>query len=114
MNGFANPWRGIRSDPGHDYRGRYLAQQGWVLHFTKDSVSCRAEGHNACLPNCNDPLWRLDHNYCSDEGLRQRLRNPLLFYDDKQQGGAAKVPEGLDVATGENRRWTSLRYPDAG
>ena len=94
MNGFANPWRGIRSDPGHDYRDLYLAQQGWVLHFTKSSVSCSVEGHNACLPNCQRAQWFLfDHEYCSDVddhnnnrgSIFQNVfdRDPILWFDQE-------------------------------
>eukprot|EP00759_Apiculatamorpha_spiralis_P042420 PhF_6_TR40492/c1_g1_i1/m.60567 len=67
VNGFQNPWEGVRADPGHDYRDHYLAQQGWVPGFTQDSIGCKEPEHNACLPNCNDPYRRLDHNWCSDE-----------------------------------------------
>jgi hypothetical protein len=79
VNGFQNPWQSVRSDPGHDYRGQYLAQQGWVLNFAKQSIGCLLQNessggngafaHNACLPSCNDPLNIADHNFCSlDEG----------------------------------------------
>ena len=85
VNGFQNPWKEIRSDPGHDYRVQYLAQQGWVLNFAKQSIGCfvsdaqsgaaagnvteGAFAHNACLPPCNDPFNIADHNLCSlDEG----------------------------------------------
>lgn len=86
VNGFANPWASVRSDPGHDYRDLYLAQQGWVLHFTKNSVACGVEGHNACLPDCRSPeKYLFDHEFCSDESLMQNVfdRNPILWFDKK-------------------------------
>ena len=97
VNGFQNPWRSVRLDPGHDYRDAYLAQQGWVLHFTKNAVSCKVDGHNACLPDCNQLPWQLDHGRCTPGGGEGRaassaaghlpqpvhysLRNPILLFD---------------------------------
>eukprot|EP01060_Flectonema_neradi_P015090 TRINITY_DN21773_c0_g1_i1.p1 TRINITY_DN21773_c0_g1~~TRINITY_DN21773_c0_g1_i1.p1 ORF type:complete len:645 (+),score=101.28 TRINITY_DN21773_c0_g1_i1:58-1992(+) len=78
VNGFQNPWYGIKADKGHDYREQYLAQQPWVLHFTKDSISCIAGFHNACLPPCSSPEWIADHNYCSDV-IDPAYRNPYLW-----------------------------------
>ena len=80
VNGFSNPWKGIKSDKGHDYREQYLAQQPWVLHFTSESIGCKGGFHNACLPPCNSPTWRMDHNYCSDDDLSNaHSRNPFLW-----------------------------------
>jgi hypothetical protein len=77
VNGFQNPWEGIKSDPGHDYRDMYLAQQGWVPGFTSDAIKCKEPDHNACLPECNDPFRRLDHNLCTDD-IHIALRDPGL------------------------------------
>eukprot|EP01062_Namystynia_karyoxenos_P057669 TRINITY_DN487_c0_g4_i1.p1 TRINITY_DN487_c0_g4~~TRINITY_DN487_c0_g4_i1.p1 ORF type:complete len:706 (+),score=236.34 TRINITY_DN487_c0_g4_i1:72-2120(+) len=84
VNGFSNPWRGIRADPGHDYREHYLAQQGWVLHFTDESVNCKDGSHNACLPPCNSWAWRLDHNYCTDS-IEPNYRDPYLWFDERER-----------------------------
>lgn len=125
MNGFASPWRSVREDPGHDYRDLYLAQQGWVLHFTKNSVACGIEGHNACLPDCRNPEHFLfDHEYCSDDEMGNVFdRNPILWFDEKDsvfsrkvipEDGDFKVMEGVtimneeelhDVAYGETEKW---------
>ena len=78
VNGFQNPWYGIKADKGHDYREHYLAQQPWVLHFTKESISCVAGFHNACLPPCSSQDWIRDHNYCSDT-VEPSYRNPYLW-----------------------------------
>ncbi|KAJ9449439.1 hypothetical protein DIPPA_31892 [Diplonema papillatum] len=80
VNGFQNPFRGIRADKGHDYRDHYLAQQPWVLHFTKNSIGCKTgTWHNACLPSCMNPSWVLDHNFCSDDEIAANDRNPYLW-----------------------------------
>lgn len=118
MNGFKNPWRGIRADPGHDYRNLYLAQQGWVLHFTKKSVSCLVPHHDACLPDCNRREWKLDHNFCSDAELDAEYRDPILLFDDSWRSlsldevwietASAKDPmiQSLQkVAAGERAKW---------
>ena len=83
MNGFGNPWRSVRTDPGHDYRELYLAQQGWVLHFTKNSVACAIEGHNACVPDCRSAQRVVDHDLCTDDMFTHFDRNPLLWFDDE-------------------------------
>jgi len=77
VNGFQNPWEGIQLDPGHDYREQFLAMQGWVTGFTTASIACKEPGHNACLPECNDPFHLLDHSYCTDE-VSPMLRDPGL------------------------------------
>ncbi|CUG87954.1 leishmanolysin-like protein, putative [Bodo saltans] len=96
MNGFQNPWQGIRADPGHDYRRRYLTQQGWVLAFTKKAISCKVEGHPSCLPPCGDPAFQSRHQFCDESWLLKvdaaigdgprpldvhptHLRDPILF-----------------------------------
>ena len=81
MNGFANPWRGVRADKGHDYGDQYLQQQPWVQTHTSKAIGCKkGVYHNACLPQCNDAEWMQDHEYCSDDGLTAAgMRNPLLW-----------------------------------
>jgi hypothetical protein len=96
VNGFQNPWQGIRSDPGHDYRRRYLTQQGWVLAFTKKSISCKIVGHPSCLPPCGDPAFQSRHQFCDETWLLKtdaalgdhprpldvhpaHLRDPIVF-----------------------------------
>eukprot|EP01064_Diplonema_japonicum_P028815 TRINITY_DN4517_c0_g1_i1.p1 TRINITY_DN4517_c0_g1~~TRINITY_DN4517_c0_g1_i1.p1 ORF type:complete len:632 (+),score=80.58 TRINITY_DN4517_c0_g1_i1:178-1896(+) len=82
VNGFDNPWKGIRADKGHDYREHYLAQQPWVLHFTNESIHCKGGYHNACLPPCASPSWITDHNYCTDTALNPEWRDPFLWDRD--------------------------------
>ena len=84
VNGFQNPWQSIRTDPGHDYRDHYLAQQGWVLHFTNASVACGVPGHPACLPTCNHRHHLLDHNYCAPDAFEN--------LDIKRSPGAQHLP----------------------
>lgn len=111
MNGFANPWKSVRLDPGHDYRELYLAQQGWVLHFTKDSVSCGVEGHNACLPDCRasaakqDYRGRRDHEWCSDDEMSLFARNPILWFDKESTFYPPKMPQSdkkANASSGNN------------
>lgn len=75
VNGFQNPWVGVRSDPGHDYRRTYLSQQGWVLNFAKSSISCKIPGHPACLPDCADSTLTSDHNRCDESWLLAQRAN---------------------------------------
>ena len=84
VNGFQNPWQSIRSDPGHDYRRRYLTMQGWVPEFTRKSVQCYALNgtHNACLPPCNTPEWLADSNFCSPVGDADALLSDELWLRD--------------------------------
>jgi hypothetical protein len=84
VNGFRNPWQSIRSDPGHDYRRRYLTMQGWVPEFTRKSVQCYALNgtHNACLPPCNTPEWLADSNFCSPVGDADALLSDELWLRD--------------------------------
>jgi hypothetical protein len=120
VNGFQNPWRGIRADPGHDYRDRYLAQQGWVLAFTKKSVSCGVPGHNACLPPCNRRGNVLDHGRCDaadvggDKALVAPFRDPILLFDSAsgvnthgthREQGKDDWQQWRDAADGEAQRW---------
>ena len=75
VNGFQNPWQGVRSAPGHDYRRLYLAQQKWTpnRHRAKSIECSSSSGGNGngnvttahlCMPPCNALRYRLDRGYC--------------------------------------------------
>lgn len=85
MNGFQNPWQGIRSAPGHDYRRLYLSQQKWTpnRHHVR-SVECRGYDNKlntsiVCLPPCNLMSYQMDHSYC--DILPPRLQEELSLRD---------------------------------
>lgn len=69
INGFQNPWQGVRSAPGHEYGRLYLSMQKWTTQRrSSKALHCKATGGvlaRWCLPDCNSMRSKADHNYCS-------------------------------------------------